>query len=339
MQSLRGGEMRYFLALPFFLSLIFSSNASAGWACTSTSLYPAQCAAAANSPTAEQFAVVYLAAFDTSGLYKNYSPGTCIVDTSTRKTCAYTYTHGGTLKNASFSVTGSNTVICDETLESRGPDSSAIKSANKYYISWSVSSITQDICHKSCSYLSSSATVSTCYLNTGSTSSGFCNYVVGLNTSNSACTSEVGYQAPSVGDSLNVTTPPDPGGNPGGGGDEGNGGTGGGSGDGSELGFTSPGQLDTKRFTSEGNATKYNGFVSGMSSKFVQSTFGQSVEGFKRAVNSAGGGTCPIAYITILFAPIFFDSHCTLFESIAPILSAVFLAAWSLLAFRIFMSA
>jgi len=331
--------MRYFLALPFFIALIFSSSASAGWVCSSTSLYPTQCAAAANSPTAEQFAIVYVAAFDDSGLYKNYTPGACIADTPTRKICTYTYTHGGTPKSATFSVIGSNTITCADTLESRGPDSSAIKSADKYYISWSVSSVTQDICHNSCSYLASSATVSTCYLNTGSTSSGFCNYVVGLDSSNSACTGEVGYQQPSVGDSLNVTTPPDPGGDPGGDGGGNDGGTGGGVDDGSELGFTSPGQLDTKRFTNEGNAAKYNGFVSGMSSKYVQSTFGQSVEGFTRSINSAGGGTCPFAYITIFSTPIFFDSHCTLFESIAPILSAVFLAAWSLLAFRIFMSA
>lgn len=332
--------MRYFLALPFFLAFVFSSNASAGWVCSSTSLYPAQCAAAANSPTAEQFAVVYLAAFDDSGLYKNYTPGACIADTPTRKTCSYTYTHGGILKNANFSVIGSNTIICEDTLESRGPDSSAIKSADKYYISWSVSSVSQDICHNSCSYLASSATVSTCYLNSGSTSSGFCNYVVGLDSSNSACNGEVGYQQPAVGDSLTVIIPSDPGGGDSGGDGGGNdGGTGGGAGDGSELGFTSPGQLDTKRFTNEGNAIKYNGFVSGMSSKYVQSTFGQSVEGFKRSINSAGGGTCPFAYVTIFSTPIFFDSHCALFESIAPVLSAVFLAAWSLLAFRIFMSA
>lgn len=329
--------MKYFLALPLFIAFFFSSNASAGWVCSSTSLYPTQCAAAADSPTAEQFAVVYLAAFDDSGLYKNYVPGACITDAPTRKTCAYTYTHGGTPKSATFSIIGSNTVVCEDTLESRGPDSTAVKSVDKYYISWSVSSVTQDICHNSCSYMASSATVSTCYFNTGSTSSGFCNYVVGLDSSNSACTGEVGYQQPAVGDSLTVTTPPDPGGDPGG--DDGGTGGGSGVGDGSELGFTSPGQLDTERFTKDSNAIKYNTFVSEMNGKYIHSTFGQSVEGFKRSINSVGGGTCPFAYVTIFYTPVFFDSHCALFESIAPILSAVFLAAWSFLAFRIFMSA
>lgn len=333
--------MRYFLTLPFFIIAMYSSSASAGWVCSSTSLYPTQCAAAAGSPTAEQFAVVYLAAFDDSGLYKNYVPGACIAEKPTRKTCAYTYTHGGNPKSATFSVIGSDTVACEETLESRGPDSTAIKSADKYYISWSVSSVTQDICHNSCSYLASSATVSTCYLNTGSTSSGFCNYVVGLDSSNSACTGEVGYQQPGVGDSLTITTPPDPGDGGGTGGEDGgeDGGTGGGVGDGSELGFTSPGQLNIERFTKDSNDVKYNGFVSKMNSQYAQSQFGLAVEGFKHSVNSIGRGTCPVAYTTIFLTPVVFDSHCALFESIAPILSVVFLAMWSFLAFRVFMSA
>ncbi|WP_411959588.1 hypothetical protein ACK56M_14645 [Pseudomonas sp. s4] len=337
--------MRYFLAPLFVLVFIYSSSASAGWVCSSTALYPIQCAAAADSPTAEQFSAVYLAAFDDSGLYKNYAPGSCIADSPTRKICTYTYTHGGNPRSASFSIIGSDTVTCEDTLESRGPDSTAIKSDNKYYISWSVSSVTQDICHNSCSYLASSAAASTCYLNTGSTSSGFCNYVVGLDSSNPACTGEVGYQQPSIGDSLTITTPTDPGGD---GGDvcesdpnaEGCSTPGegaGGSFDG-ELSFKSPGQLDIEKFTDEKNAGRYQVFLYKMQADLYDSRTGMALQNFRFSINS-GGAACPAASFTVLNTPIFMDTHCRLFDAISPVLSIVFLAAWSVLAMRIVLSA
>lgn len=338
--------MRYFLGLPFLLLIAFSSNASAGWVCASTTLYPTQCAAAANSPTAEQFAVVYLAAFDDSGLYKNYVPGQCIVDYGDRKTCSYTYTHGGNPKSSTFSVIGSDTISCDETLETRGPDSTAIKSGDKYYISWSVSSVTKNICHNSCSYLASSAVVSNCYLNTGSTTSGFCNYFVGVDSSNSSCSVESGYNKPTIGDSLTITTPPPiEGGGDGDGDGEGEG-EGDGDGvsnvivDGGELSFETPTELDTEKYLNEQEGTKRSReFVNKLKSQLDTSQFGISLNDFQQKAESMGSGTCPVASLNMFQTTVVFDSHCTLFLQIIPLLSAVFLAAWSILSIRIVLSA
>ena len=61
---------------------------------------------------------------------------------------------------------------------------------------------------------------------------------------------------------------------------------------------------------------------------------------FKENIASANsGGICPTADIAILGTIVSFDAHCALFASISPVLSAVFLAAWSLLALRVFLSA
>lgn len=69
------------------------------------------------------------------------------------------------------------------------------------------------------------------------------------------------------------------------------------------------------------------------------SPIGQSIG----AIQFPSGGTCPTASVTLDIMggviPLTFDSHCDLWEYIAPILSAVFMAFWALIAVRVFLSA
>jgi len=55
------------------------------------------------------------------------------------------------------------------------------------------------------------------------------------------------------------------------------------------------------------------------------------------------GGVCPTGSTTIHFGfgsfPIEFSEHCVFWENVAPILSAVFLALWAIIAVRVFLSA
>lgn len=51
------------------------------------------------------------------------------------------------------------------------------------------------------------------------------------------------------------------------------------------------------------------------------------------------GGSCPTQSVQLFGKSIAFTEHCTLWNQIQPILSAVFLAVWALLAVRIFLSA
>lgn len=66
-----------------------------------------------------------------------------------------------------------------------------------------------------------------------------------------------------------------------------------------------------------------------------ESPIGQAVT----SISFPSGGTCPVSSVSLLNTSITFDSHCDLWGQIAPILSAVFLAVWALLAVRIFLSA
>lgn len=65
-----------------------------------------------------------------------------------------------------------------------------------------------------------------------------------------------------------------------------------------------------------------------------------------QAINSIqfpSSGTCPTGSITISVMgyamPLVFESHCDIWESIRPIISAAFLALWALVAVRVFLSA
>ncbi|PKM24727.1 MAG: hypothetical protein CVV09_15170 [Gammaproteobacteria bacterium HGW-Gammaproteobacteria-13] len=57
------------------------------------------------------------------------------------------------------------------------------------------------------------------------------------------------------------------------------------------------------------------------------------------AIKFPTGGSCPQGSVTLFNTSITFDTHCDLWAQIAPILSAVFLAFWCLLAVRVFLSA
>lgn len=342
----------YLLPLPFLFA--FSSGASADYNCTATynSATSKECADAAGASSPEAFITAYTAAADkykTSAGRINYTAGSCSVLSGTTYSCDYSWTFYGKPFNNSVSIVGEAAPKCPDTVEVRGPDSSVTKSGDRYYVTWSVRSVTSDICHNSCSYLASSASGSTCYLSPGSTSTGFCNYVVGLNSSSPSCGAESGYTSPSTGDPLTPNTDPGDGdddGSDGGSGDGGNTGGGDSGGDGGssfdgELSFSSPGPLDPDAvLDSELNSVHYKSFVIGMQADFNESEFGKALIDFQaKTATGASGGMCPEASIPILGTSVSFDSHCALFASISPILTAVFIAAWSLLAMRVFLSA
>lgn len=313
---------------------------------------PQECAAAGTQSSPETFITAYTKAADqykTNASRINYKPGACSSLGATAASCSYSWTFYGSAMSNTVSIQKEDEINCPDTVEVRGPDAAAIKSGDKYYVAWQASSVSSDICHNSCSYLGSSASGSTCYLAPGSTSTGFCNFVVGLNSASPSCGAESGYTSPAVGDPLTPVvdpgdggdggTDPDPGdgGNPG----DGNNGGDGDSGFDGELSFTPPGSLNGDSvLDSEVNAVHYQAFVHGMQVDLNQSGFGVAMEEFQQKISSANsGGTCPTADIAILGTIISFDAHCALFAGISPILSAVFLAAWSLLALRVFLSA
>lgn len=51
------------------------------------------------------------------------------------------------------------------------------------------------------------------------------------------------------------------------------------------------------------------------------------------------GGSCPVQSVDLFGKSVMFDSHCSLWAQIEPILKAVFLAFWALLSVRVFLSA
>lgn len=345
--------MRILCLLPLLLLAAFSSSASAGWKCSNSTAasYASDCSAAGIQDTPEALVVAFVnsvIATNTNVNRKDHKAGACTIIGTTNANCAYSYTSFGNVINNSIGAV-KEAVVCPETIEVRGPDAAAIKSGDKYYVAWQASSVTADICHNSCSYMGSSAYGSSCYLSPGSTSTGFCNFFVGINSESSSCSVEAGYTAPTVGDPLTPSTDPGDGGDGGSDGGDGDGGdTGGGDngGDGDsgfdgELSFSNPGSLNADSvLDSEVNAVHYQAFVHGMQVDLNHSGLGIAMQEFQQKISSANsGGTCPTADIAILGTIITFDAHCILFAEISPLLSAVLLAAWSLLALRVFLSA
>jgi len=343
---------RLYLLLIFFVSL-FSSSAFAGWKCNSSTIagYPSQCSRAGVQDTPESLIAAFVdavIALNTNVNRKDYKAGVCTMNGTTNAICAYSWTSFGTVMNNSIGAI-KEAIVCPDTVEVRGPNAAAIKSGDKYYVAWSVNSVTADVCHNSCSYLASSASGSTCYLSPGATDTGFCNFVVGLNSASPSCGAESGYTAPSVGDPLTPVTDPgnggDDGSNPGGGDDGGDGdGSDGGDGDSGfdgELSFKNPGALEGDAILdSEVNAVHYGVFVRGMEVDLNESGFGKALIEFKEKMAAGGSqAACPTADVYLLGTMITFDAHCALFDSVSPILAAVFLAAWSILALRVFLSA
>ena len=129
------------------------------------------------------------------------------------------------------------------------------------------------------------------------------------------------------------------GGSGGSGGSGGDGSTGGGSGDGSSDNetFTSPGLLDLSTAVAGREAQAKAQFIE-MKQKMVESntytTAKNAFDGFSHA-----SAICPVGSVNLFSQEIVFDSHCKLFDQIAPILTAVFIAIWSFLAVRIVLSA
>lgn len=338
-----------------FLFWLPSDEAFSSWSCSQAyvSSYPNECQAGAGSATPEAFieaAMVAARAANTSSRATDYAVVGCSATAvASMYSCKYSYKYFGSLFEIGINIEGATEASCPETLESRGSNSSVTKTGDKYYVTWSVRSVDSDICHNSCSYLAESAAVSNCYLVAGSTDTGFCNYVVGLNSASPSCASEAGYTAPGTGDSLTPNVDPGDGGSDGSNGGAGDGGnTGGGNGSGSgdsvfdgELSFSAPGALDTDGVVnSELNAAHYKTFVVGMEADFNDSGIGKALTNFNNKIFGAGQqGSCPTAQIQLLGTVVAFDAHCDLFSGISPILTVVFMAAWSLLAVRIFLSA
>jgi hypothetical protein len=351
--SFLGGDMKYLSFIPFLLLISFSSSASAGWKCSSAyaASYSSECSAASVQDTPESFVSAFVNAVKSANTNPNktgYTAGSCTTNGASSASCAYSWTFYGSPFNDSVGIV-KEAAVCPETVETRGPDAAAIKSGDKYYVAWSVGSVNADVCHNSCSYLASSASGSTCYLSPGSTVTGFCNYFVGLNTASPSCGAESGYKSPSVGDPLTPGTDPGDGGdggtNPGGGNDGGDG-DGGNGGDGDsgfdgELSFDNPGSLEGDSIlNSEVNAVHYDAFVRGMEADLNESGFGKALSEFNQKMAAGGSlAVCPTATVQLLGTMITFDAHCALFDSVSSILAAVFLAAWSILALRIFLSA
>ena len=342
--------MKRLYLFPLLLFGAFTPPAFAGWKCSNAEAAsePQYCAAAGTQATPEQFASLYVDAVRQaqSSAYKtNFKVDSCSFLADTLASCGYSWTSYGSPMSNSVSAQ-KEAVSCPDTVEVRGPNAAAIKSGDKYYVAWSVSSVTADVCHNSCSYLASSASGSTCYLSTGSTDTGFCNFVVGLNSASPSCGAESGYTAPSVGDPLTPSTDPGDGGgdgsNPGGGGDGdgGNGGDGDSGFDG-ELSFDNPGALDGAAILgSEVNAVHYDAFVRGMEADLNESGFGKALTEFNEKMAAGGSqAACPTADVYLLGTMITFDAHCALFDSVSSILAAALLAAWSILALRVFLSA
>ena len=293
--------------------------------------------------------------------------------------------------------------ICNLTnspaaIVSRGPYGPVIvtQDGEKYILAPSPASV----CSGTCLYEKPpQSNTKDCYLVTGETQTGFCNYgftlVTDDNGDGTQCSTSTVIPN-EIGDEFNATEPADPcktdptgegcgdsGGGTGGGdtgdgdgGDDGNtgggdgSGTGGdGSGDGSDTGdggsgdgsgsgdggsdsgsggdggstpgdsaFTSPGALNLSVDSAQRELEakqKYSGFKQELDNT---ETF-RSISTAFSGSNPHEAAACPVGSVTLFGQNIIFDSHCDLFASIRPILSAVFIALWSLLAVRIVLSA
>ncbi|WAB95622.1 hypothetical protein OSW16_13690 [Pseudomonas putida] len=353
--------MRKFYSLLALLAFLnFAPSAFAGWQCSDSykqGATAAACSSAGVKSTPELFVaayVGYLRSSNTDTTKSNFTAKGCSALSSTMYKCDYSYTltydQAGTreMANIVFAVPAED-VVCPEVLRSRGSLSPASYNGKDYSVIWSTRQVTEDICHDSCLYLASSASTSTCYLVTGSTDTGFCNFSVGLDSSSPNCTVESAYLPPGTGDPLNASDP-DEGEDTGEGGDTGGGDVGGGdgganSGDGSvfvrDIAFVNPGNIDaTSIINKEENAIGYQRYALQMEVDFNESAFGKALVDFDSKISgSAQQGICPAPEIPVFGTVVTLDAHCTLLSNYSGILSTVFLACWSLLAVRVFLTA
>lgn len=151
--------MKRLYLFPLLLFGAFTPPAFAGWKCSNAEAAsePQYCAAAGTQATPEQFASAYVDAVRQaqSSAYKtNFKVDSCSFLADTLASCGYSWTSYGSPMSNSVSAQ-KEAVSCPDTVEVRGPNAAAIKSGDKYYVAWSVSSVTADVCHNSCSYLAS----------------------------------------------------------------------------------------------------------------------------------------------------------------------------------------
>lgn len=335
-----------------FAASQFQCNAS-----SQTASLSAACSYAKGSSSPEAFIsklVSYVSQNRPSDDYSNYTAKSCTAAGSDFYMCGYSFTYLGNVNNFTVFVESIKTADCPETIENRGPNSTAVKSAdNKYYVIWQASSVTSDICHNSCSYSASSVAVSKCYLATGSTTTGFCNYFVALDTESPSCSGESGYLIPVTGDPLNPSgsdgdegsdedpDPGDPGDNsdpsdggdtdPSPGGEGGSGNSGGSSGGtATDIVFSNPGSLEIDALIKEGvGEARYTNLPLALSIGYNASNFGAAVNQLQDEIAlNAQSATCPTPSMNLFGTDFVIDAHCTFLELILPDISAVFMAGW-----------
>jgi len=363
---LRGYNMKAIIrTFPLLLvSLLLSTGAHAGWVCGEpfmSTTNPQECKAAGSQQTPEALATAYIKEIEKKNPSRAPYALTECTPSGKEYSCRYTFYIGSSQFSNTVAAAQDASASCPETLESRSDNVGVTKAGDKYFVLFSVGSVTDDICHNSCSYLASSASISTCYRVTGSTDTGFCNFVVGLNSASPSCTSESGYKAPATGDSLSGGTGTGGGGDDGGdsgtggdGGSGGDGGTGGSGGDGDSDGsdgsggdtepdFVAPGKLNAKDvLEDEKNQLKYQQFVTTLETSFNDSGFGSAVNQLKQTLLTTGvGAACPTPVIELSFVTVVISSHCDIYNNsdLAAIFTTVFMAGWGLLSLRIVLSA
>ncbi|HFX3565022.1 TPA: hypothetical protein ACIEA2_004503 [Pseudomonas aeruginosa] len=217
-------------------------------------------------------------------------------------------------------------------------------------------------CKNGCAYSADSSKTTSCYFVTGSTNEGFCNY--SLRSTGATCPADTNNPG-MTGPSLNSTPPTDPNEppsdpndpgcpagyswsgttcvktptdptdptNPGDGG--GDGGTGGGG-----TGLEGGCKDDSCAFVKNNpfGTDKVPGFDESLQKAWTdikKAPIGQALG----KITFPTGGSCPVQSVELFGKSVMFDSHCSLWAQIEPILKAVFLAFWALLSVRVFLSA
>ena len=253
-------------------------------------------------------------------------------------------------------VPGSN--VCLPTVELKSKTAPIIQSGDKAYVSWSVQQVTpENLCHNSCVYYASSATVSNCYRTSAGSTDGFCNFVVAVNTAAGSCTTSSGYAVGSAGAELNPDPTPDPGGGGDGGEDGGTdpdpgGGTGGGGTGGTTvvsgtvgIEFKAPGTLSSQLGhyldedgTVQNSATQ---LPKDLNNQYQESDIGKKVDGTVQSFTELANVShqCPTGQFELFGQNIVLDAHCVLFAQIEPVLKLATYAAWLLVAVIIIFSA
>ena len=231
---------------------------------------------------------------------------------------------------------------------SRGPYGSVVQSDGKNYV---VAPSPSSVCSGNCLYEKpESANTKDCFVLSSDAQTGFCNYAFTLVTADSgdgtscAINTSIPYE---TGSSLNDSDDGSDGsggdgsgdgsGGDGDGSDSGGDGSGEGSGSGDGSGFTSPGSPDFDH-REEQRKTEIESQYRGFSTTFQESVTYTTIKSSFQNVGDPGA-SCPVATFDLFGSSIIFDSHCVLFDSVAPVIGFASMAAWALLALLIILSA